>query len=53
MVTAMDDAIGNVTRALIDKDMLHNTVIVFMSDVRIRSTLSFAFLFGLILDSVK
>ena len=32
MVTAMDDAVGNITEALKDKDLYDNTVIVFFSD---------------------
>jgi len=32
MVTAMDDAVGNITEALKDHDLYDNTVIVFFSD---------------------
>ena len=32
MITAMDDAIGNVTQALKNANMLQNTIIIFLSD---------------------
>ena len=32
MVTAMDDAVGEVVNSLKEEDMLDNTVIVFLSD---------------------
>ena len=32
MITAMDDAIGNVTQALKNKNMMDNTIIIFLSD---------------------
>ena len=35
MVTAMDDAVGNVTETLRERGMLENTIILFTADVRI------------------
>ena len=33
MIAAMDDAIGRVVQALAQKGILHNTLIIFTSDV--------------------
>jgi arylsulfatase A-like enzyme len=35
MVTAMDEAIGNITKALKAKGMFDNTLIIFTTDVSI------------------
>jgi arylsulfatase A-like enzyme len=35
MVTAMDEAIGNITKALEAKGMFDNTLIIFTADVSI------------------
>ena len=32
MVSALDDSVGNVTRALHERGMLNNTIIVFSTD---------------------
>ncbi len=34
MVSALDEAVGNVTKALEDAGMLNDTIIIFTADVR-------------------
>ena len=38
MVTAMDQAIGKIVSALVRRKMMKNTLIIFLSDVRINET---------------
>jgi len=39
MIAAMDEGIGNVTKALQDNDMLDNTIIIYTSDVRFEDSI--------------